>query len=158
MTFLSEADALDALARTRARLIADGYRVGVELAEKYGAVTGQMIVQEMQTRGLLQPGDHQLSQHWVANIFKGKEYKKTWARLGHVRVGNDARNVHAAPRMAWVLRDAPRKLPEAHDLCPLCQRAASKDLQQQIARLQRQILELRAENEQLTRTPPPIIL
>jgi hypothetical protein len=106
MVFQSEEEALEALARTRSRLIATGYEVGVEIAELYGGVHAQMIFSEMEERGLLSQADKEIPANWLANIFKGKNYKGTWTPLGHVKIGNTERNVHAAPRMMWGLKSS----------------------------------------------------
>lgn len=105
--FRSEEEAQAALAEARERLISDGYNVAVELAEEHGAVHSQMILTEMENRGLFEDGDEDLPRNWTSNIFRQAEYKDTWSKCGYAKIGDNARNTHAAVRAVWKLKDTP---------------------------------------------------
>jgi hypothetical protein len=127
MTFQSEEEARAALEERRGRLISLGHQIAIELAQKYGAVHGQMVIAEMTRRSLFTPEDEEHSHHWLACIFKNKGYRESWEKLWHVKVGNKERNVHAAPRMLWKLKGAPDPGDGAFERvteedCPVCGR------------------------------------
>ena len=103
----NEEEAIDMLAETRRRLIRDGYEVAVELARIQGAVHSQMVLSEMELRGLFRESDEALPRNWTANVFKGKEFKDTWEPCGYVKIGDASRNTHAAVRRLWKLKGAP---------------------------------------------------
>ena len=102
-----EEEALDMLAEARQRLIRDGYRVAVELAKSQGAVHSQMVLAEMEARGLFLEIDESIPRNWTANIFKGKDYKDTWEPCDYVKIGDSSRNTHAAVRRLWKLKGDP---------------------------------------------------
>jgi hypothetical protein len=122
--FRSEGEALEALESARAHLIEAGYGVAVELAKKHGAVHAQMVFGTMVERNLIDEDDLGKPANWLANVFKGKRYKDSWEKIGHRRIGNKERNVHAAPRMVWKLKNTPDPVGSVKDdeTCPLCQR------------------------------------
>jgi hypothetical protein len=128
--FQSEGEALEALESARAHLIEAGYGVAVELAEKHGAVHAQMVFGTMVERDLISPVDLGKPANWLANVFKGKRYKDSWEKIGHRRIGNKERNVHAAPRMVWKLAGAPDPAGSVKDdeACPLCQRKRDPEM------------------------------
>jgi len=105
MKIQSEEEALAILAATRARLIADGYKVAVKLAEEQGGVQAQMVWSEMDRLGLISDEDKKLSAQWLAVVFKGTDYKDSWQASGYRKIGNKERNVHAAPRTWWTLKE-----------------------------------------------------
>ena len=102
--FVSEEDALAALAIVRARLVSTGYAVARRLAEAHGTVQAQEVWAEMDRQGLLSDSDKALPGNWLGVVFKGKEFKAAWEHTGYVKIGNKERNVHAAPRSLWRLR------------------------------------------------------
>jgi len=103
----NEEEALELLAEARAKLIAEGYEIAVELASKRGGVHSQMVLAEMERRGRLGPEHEDIPRNWTAVVFKGADYKATWEPCGYVKIGDAARNTHAAVRRLWKLKGHP---------------------------------------------------
>lgn len=103
----SEEDAMKLLEEAREHLIAEGYKIAVELAGKRGAVHSQMILAEMEHRGMLGEHNEKIPRNWTAVVFRGKDYKDSWEPCGYVKIGDSARNTHAAVRRLWKIKGRP---------------------------------------------------
>ena len=103
----NEQEAHEMLKRARSQLIADGYKIAVELASPDKRVHSQMVLAEMEHRGLLDERHADIPRNWTGLIFRGTDYKDTWEPCGYMKIGDSSRNTHAATRRLWKLKGAP---------------------------------------------------
>lgn len=105
--FLSEEDAIKALAETRRWLVEKAHRIAVELATQFGYVYGQMILAELDRRKAWTQAEQTIRTTWLGVVFKAKEYKELWEPIGYIKAGNKKRNAHAHAVALWKLKGKP---------------------------------------------------